>query len=64
MYASRFEFRHRTWFIFGIFCVGLACYCFDPQLSGVALVESSKELHETPFVNETAVPLLLLPDRG
>ena len=37
MYASRFEFQHRTWFIFGIFCVGLACYWIDPQISGVML---------------------------
>jgi protein-S-isoprenylcysteine O-methyltransferase Ste14 len=36
-FASRFEFQHRTWFIFGIFCVGLSCYWFDPQNSGVVL---------------------------
>jgi protein-S-isoprenylcysteine O-methyltransferase Ste14 len=40
MLASRFEFQHRTWFIFGIFCVGLACYWLDPQLSGVALAST------------------------
>lgn len=37
MPASDFEFRHRTWFIFGIFLVGLACYWFDPQNSGEVL---------------------------
>jgi protein-S-isoprenylcysteine O-methyltransferase Ste14 len=37
MLASDFEFRHRTWFIFGIFCVGLACYGLDPQVSGEVL---------------------------
>jgi protein-S-isoprenylcysteine O-methyltransferase Ste14 len=39
-FASRFEFQHRTWFIFGIFCVGLACYWVDPQVSGVVLARS------------------------
>ena len=39
-FASRFEFQHRTWFIFGIFCVGLACYWVDPQNSGAALARS------------------------
>jgi protein-S-isoprenylcysteine O-methyltransferase Ste14 len=38
--ASDFEFRHRTWFIFGIFCVGLACYRVDPQISGEALART------------------------
>jgi protein-S-isoprenylcysteine O-methyltransferase Ste14 len=37
MFASRFEFQHRTWFIFGIFCVGFACYWVDPCVSGVIL---------------------------
>jgi len=37
VFASRFEFQQRTWFIFGIFCVGLSCYWFDPQNSGVVL---------------------------
>jgi protein-S-isoprenylcysteine O-methyltransferase Ste14 len=36
-FASRFEFRHRTWSILGIFCVGLSCYWIDPQNSGVVL---------------------------
>lgn len=39
MLASEFEFRHRTWFILGIFCVGLACYWFDPQNSGEVLAK-------------------------
>jgi protein-S-isoprenylcysteine O-methyltransferase Ste14 len=39
-FASRFEFQHRTWFIFGIFCIGLACYWVDPQISGVLLAKS------------------------
>lgn len=37
MRASAFEFRHRTWIIFGIFFVGLACYWLDPQNSGEVL---------------------------
>ena len=40
IFASRFEFQHRTWFIFGIFCVGLSCYWFDPQNSGVVLARA------------------------
>ena len=40
VFASRFEFQQRTWFIFGIFCVGLVCYWFDPQVSGVVLAMS------------------------
>jgi protein-S-isoprenylcysteine O-methyltransferase Ste14 len=34
MRATPWEFRHRTWLIFGIFCAGLACYWFDPHNSG------------------------------
>jgi hypothetical protein len=34
MLASDFEFRHRSWFILGVFCVGLTCYWIDPQNSG------------------------------
>lgn len=37
MPASDFEFRHRTWLIFGIFFIGLACYWLDPQNSGEVL---------------------------
>jgi protein-S-isoprenylcysteine O-methyltransferase Ste14 len=37
MPASDFEFRHRTWLIFGIFFFGLACYWLDPQNSGEVL---------------------------
>ena len=40
MPANDFEFRHRTWFIFGIFFVGLACYGFDPQNSGEVLAKA------------------------
>ncbi len=40
MFASRFEFRQRTWFILGIFCVGLACYSLDSQNSGEILARS------------------------
>jgi len=40
MLASAFEFRHRTWFILGIFCVGLDCYLLDSQNSGVVLAEA------------------------
>jgi protein-S-isoprenylcysteine O-methyltransferase Ste14 len=39
-FASRFEFQHRTWFILGIFCVGLACYSFDSKNSGVVLAQT------------------------
>jgi protein-S-isoprenylcysteine O-methyltransferase Ste14 len=37
MFASDFEFRHRTWFILGIFCVALACYWIDRRNSGQVL---------------------------
>lgn len=37
MPASDFEFRNRTWLIFGIFFIGLACYWLDPQNSGEVL---------------------------
>jgi protein-S-isoprenylcysteine O-methyltransferase Ste14 len=39
-FASRFEFQHRTWFILGIFCVGLSCYWIDPYNSGVVLAKN------------------------
>lgn len=39
MRASEFEFRHRTWFLCGIFPVGLACYWLDPQNSGEVLAQ-------------------------
>jgi protein-S-isoprenylcysteine O-methyltransferase Ste14 len=31
MPVTPWEFRYRTWLILGIFCVGLACYRFDPH---------------------------------
>jgi len=37
MLATDFEFCHRTWFILGIFCIGLACYSIDPQNSGIVV---------------------------
>jgi protein-S-isoprenylcysteine O-methyltransferase Ste14 len=40
MPASDFEFRHRTWFIFSIFCIGLACYWIDSQNSGGVLAST------------------------
>jgi protein-S-isoprenylcysteine O-methyltransferase Ste14 len=40
MPASDFEFRNRTWLIFGIFFVALAFYWIDPRNSGQALAES------------------------
>ena len=46
MLASDFEFRHRTWFIFGIFCVGLACYWLDQQVSGEVLARALRS-HST-----------------
>jgi protein-S-isoprenylcysteine O-methyltransferase Ste14 len=46
--ASDFEFRHRTWFIFGIFCVGLACYSLDSHNSGVVLAKSLRS--HTPLL--------------
>lgn len=40
MPASDFEFRNRTWLIFGIFFVALALYWVDPQNSGQVLGRS------------------------
>ena len=37
MRATSWEFRHRTWLIFAIFCVGLACYRTEPHSSGEVL---------------------------
>jgi len=37
MRASDFEFRNRSWFILGIFSIGLACYSLDAQNSGEVL---------------------------
>jgi protein-S-isoprenylcysteine O-methyltransferase Ste14 len=34
MHATQWEFRHRTWFFFAIFCIGLAFYWIDPHNSG------------------------------
>jgi protein-S-isoprenylcysteine O-methyltransferase Ste14 len=57
MFASRFEFRHRTWFIFGIFCLGLACYLLDSQNSGVALAEA---LHSHIALLQTLSPQTII----
>lgn len=35
--ATEFEFRHRFWFICGLFCLGFACYQWDPENVSVAL---------------------------
>lgn len=37
MRATEFEFKHRFWFLAGIFWVGLACYRFDHANAAVAL---------------------------
>lgn len=38
MRATEFEFRHRFWFIAGIFWLGFACYSFDHKNAAVALL--------------------------
>jgi protein-S-isoprenylcysteine O-methyltransferase Ste14 len=61
-FASRFEFQHRTWFIFGIFCVGLTCYWVDPQNSGVVLARSLRShiaLFQTPSP-QTSIRIVFL----
>jgi protein-S-isoprenylcysteine O-methyltransferase Ste14 len=62
MLASRFEFKHRTWFIFGIFCVGLSCYWIDPQNSGVVLAGSlnSRIAFLQTFNPQTSIRVLFL----
>jgi protein-S-isoprenylcysteine O-methyltransferase Ste14 len=37
--ATEFEFRHRFWFIGGIFWAGFASYSFDHQNAGIALAQ-------------------------
>jgi protein-S-isoprenylcysteine O-methyltransferase Ste14 len=39
MRATEIEFRARFWFIGGIFWLGFACYSFDHQTAGVALLK-------------------------
>ena len=61
-FASRFEFQHRTWFILGIFCVGLAYYSVDPQNSGVVLasVLRSHVSYLQTFSPQTSIRILFL----
>ncbi|MFZ0211622.1 MAG: methyltransferase [Candidatus Acidiferrales bacterium] len=37
--ASEFEFRHRFWFIGGLFWLGFSCYSFDHENSAAALAK-------------------------
>ncbi|MFZ0333719.1 MAG: methyltransferase [Candidatus Acidiferrales bacterium] len=39
MRATDVEFRHRFWFIGGIFWAGFACYSFDHRTAGVAVAK-------------------------
>ena len=48
MSATDFEFRHRTWFLFAIFFVGLACYLLDPQISAEVLARALRS--HIPFL--------------
>jgi protein-S-isoprenylcysteine O-methyltransferase Ste14 len=40
MRATEFEFRHRFWFIGGIFWLGFSCYSFDHRNAAAVLVKS------------------------
>lgn len=39
MAATLFEFRHRWWFIFAIFCVAFSAYWIDPRTAAVAIAD-------------------------
>ncbi len=39
MRATEIEFKHRFWFIGGIFWLGFACYSFDHQNAAIALLK-------------------------
>ncbi|MFZ3245285.1 MAG: hypothetical protein WA185_09435, partial [Candidatus Acidiferrales bacterium] len=39
MRATDVEFRHRFWFIGGIFWLGFACYSFDHRTAGVGVAK-------------------------
>ena len=52
MRATLFEFRHRWWVIFLIFCAAFAPYSFDPTNSGAAIVEwLARRFGAEPTVN-------------
>jgi protein-S-isoprenylcysteine O-methyltransferase Ste14 len=62
MRATPWEFRHRTWLIFGIFCAGLACYWFDPHSSGQALAGwlQAHVAFLTPYSRQGAARVIFL----
>jgi protein-S-isoprenylcysteine O-methyltransferase Ste14 len=39
MRATEFEFRHRFWFVSGIFCLGFSFYSIDHENAGIALAK-------------------------
>lgn len=51
MRATQWEFRNRTWLFIAIFCIGLACYRFDPHNSGQAVAEWLRGRIAFPWVN-------------
>jgi protein-S-isoprenylcysteine O-methyltransferase Ste14 len=57
MRATEFEFRHRFWFIGGIFWLGFSCYSFDHQNAAAALVKLFLGSNFNMNSPESAVPL-------
>jgi protein-S-isoprenylcysteine O-methyltransferase Ste14 len=60
MRATEFEFKQRFWFIGGIFWLGFACYGFDHQNAGIALLELLQRGHFDPNSAAAALPLHLI----
>ena len=60
MRATEFEFRHRFWFIGGIFWLGFWCYSFDQQNAATALLELLLPGHFDPHSAAAALPQHLI----
>lgn len=58
--ATDFEFRHRVWFIGGIFWLGFSCYSIDHQNSAVALAQLIWRRNFDPNSPAAAHPLRLI----
>jgi protein-S-isoprenylcysteine O-methyltransferase Ste14 len=50
--ATEFEFRHRVWFIAGIFCVGFLCYGADHVNVSAALLKMIRGSGGSQNLNE------------
>ncbi|HTU35637.1 MAG TPA: isoprenylcysteine carboxylmethyltransferase family protein [Candidatus Acidoferrum sp.] len=60
MRATEFEFKHRFWFIAGIFWLGFACYGFDHENAAVGLLSLFLPSHFDFNSSAAMVPLHLI----